>query len=810
MEEERQVEVHEKLVDNSSSDVDSIPITVEGEEEEILINGNLNQERNGGNKEEEVALDGEFIKVEDSLDVKGSSDTDKAAGGEDNPSALQHSSSNSMERKEFLEAQEKMKTLELELEKAARELEHSQSEKARLQEEVVVAKEKLEERDKHCEELELAQKRLQEQIREVEENCSQLSALQEALGAQESKQKDLCNDLETRLKLSDDNFRKSDELLSQALSHNTELEQKLKSLEELHQESGVVAATATQRNLELEDIIQSSTAAKEEAKSQMREFEMQLISSQERVTELEQHLNMAELKSVEADKEIKEFREITAELTAMLRGFEEESVQLKSQLQEYADKLKTLEDQAKVYQVVAVGAAEREAFLKGKLDENSEKLVTLENTIDELKSKVMEAESISRQSFSETELLAETNLKLKLELETYQIKVNELQELLSSALLEKEGLAEANLKLTQELAEYKKKMNEIEMMLNTILVEKEETVEQLHSSKKTIEDLTQQLASEGQRLQLQISSVMEENNVLTKTYHDTKEELQTVIIQLEGQLNEQKARESSLNADMENLKAEITEKSGLQTHIEELEQQLMLAETRLKEEVESIREVAAVKEAGIASKLEDHVRTRGILDEQVVKLQEELNIAHATIAEQKEAYSRKDLEREADLNHSGELEKKVEELEQKLQLSDAEYKAKGIEEGRKFALVNEELDNLKNKLSQTVELENKVVELENKLKLAHTKSEDQGEEGIQAELKERVEVKSREFGSDISTPPKRKSKKRTEATPTQATEAASTTSTQTKGPSSSGMKFQLILGVAMVSVITGVILGKRY
>lgn len=78
---------------------------------------------------------------------------------------------------------------------------------------------------------------------------------------------------------------------------------------------------------------------------------------------------------------------------------------------------------------------------------------------------------------------------------------------------------------------------------------------------------------------------MEENNLLTKTYQDAKEELQAVIVQLETQLSEQKERENALSSVVENLKAELTEKSVLLTRIEELEEQLLLAKTHLKEEV---------------------------------------------------------------------------------------------------------------------------------------------------------------------------------------------------------------------------------
>ncbi|XP_058097152.1 uncharacterized protein LOC131242486 [Magnolia sinica] len=1547
-------------------DTDASHVPVEVAAGETLTNGGLDLKGKEENKEEEeeTALDGEFIKVEkESLDVKDTPQTGESTTTEDNPSVIERSASNTMASKDLLEAEEKLKTLELEVERLAKELQQSESEKSQLKQDVVLAKEKFEERNKHYEELELNQKKLQEHIREAEEKYnSQLAALQEALGAQEAKHKELtdvkeafnglaielessqkkmqaleqqlqssagearrfeelskqsgshaeaesqkatefekllelarssaaemdnqmaslkeelkglyekvaenqrleeslnstlvelsavqgelelsksqvldfkqklastegviselteelklrkasegqlkedilalenlftsakedlqakvtnleeielklreevkiretvetslknqelqssglreelvkatgerdaleaavvdlksnllkteelCGDLEAKLKLSDDSFSKADMLLSQALSHNVELEEKIKSLDELHKESGVVAATASQRSLELEDIVRASSAAEEEAKSQLRDIEIRLISVGQRNAELEKQLNLAELKNSDADRELKEFSEKTTELTAILKGVEEESSQLKTQLKEYEDKLtqlesalsistlknselekelkdvsekcaehegrastthqrsleledwmkishskaedagkkvgelellleaanyrtreleeqvsiseakcrdeeaeskkhsdkvaeltaeleafqvksssleialraanekesqlleslnaiteerkrfedvsnssseklsevnnlleimqnelkvahdkleaieedlnasrtqeseileklksaeeqleqrgklieqatartselellheslskeselklreatesftqrdseaknlyeklktledqvmiytkkaaeatereaslkaelkvahekleaikedlnasrtqeseileklksaeeqleqrgklieqatartselellheslskeselklreatesftqrdseakdlyeklKTLEDQVMIYTEKAAEATEREASLKAELEESSTKLAALENTLEELKSKVSEAETKAWQSFSENELLAETNSKLKKELESHQIKINEHQELLSSlhaeknaaaeqlavhsrtiteltdqhsrglelqssaeshareaelqlleaierftqrdseakvldekrleletqfrileeqaneaaaaaegrkveldeALLklknlegiveelqsksrrfetENEGLAEANLKLTQELAAYESKMNELQTALNEILVEKEETHEQLHSSKKTIEDLTQQLSAEGQSLQSQISSVMEENDLLTKTYQAAREELQAVIVQMEGQLNEQKAREAILNSDVENLKAELTEKSLLQTHIAQLEEQLMLAETRLKEEVESVRAVAAGKEAGLTSQLEEHARQlqeRDALGEKLAQFEKELSLAHATIAEQKEADSRKELERDAASKHSLEeleekhqqtvlLGKQVEDLEQKLQLAEANYKEKEIEEGRKLALVNAELDDLKSKSNQTAELEKKIVELENQLKLANTKSEGQVKEGIHVDTKDGVEVKSRDLGSSISTPSKRKSKKRAEATSVQAVEASSTTPAQATEEHSLATNIKIILGVALVSVIIGVILGKRY
>lgn len=71
-----------------------------------------------------------------------------------------------------------------------------------------------------------------------------------------------------------------------------------------------------------------------------------------------------------------------------------------------------------------------------------------------------------------------------------------------------------------------------------------------------------------------------------------------------------------------------------------------------------------------------------------------------------------------------------------------------------------------------------------------------------------VEVKSRDFVLGTSTTTKRKSKKRSEAVPSETIPAhASTTDT---AHHSGAMAFKFVLGVALVSMVIGVILGKRY
>lgn len=968
---------------------------------------------------------------------------------------------------------------------------------------------------------------VQEELMKVIKEKETLEAALADLTNNAVQMKELCSDLETKLKASDENFCKADSLLSQALSNNAELEQKLKSLEELHLESGSLAASATQKTLELQDIIQVSTSAAEEAKSQLRELETRFLASEQKNVELEQQLNLVELKSSDTERELKDLSETVSELNGKLREGEEEKNRLNGQIQEYVDKiaqledslslasqrnseiemelknvvekcaehegranmthqrsleledliqmshskvddagkkvgelelllaaekyriqelednistlekkcgdaeaesnkfsdkvselaaeleafqakssslevalqtanenekelteslsitkdekkrleeelissiekraeaenlqdvlrnelslaqeklesiendlkaagmkdseimeklksaeeqleqqgkvldqatarnseleslhetrtrdselklqeaietltnrdsevkslyekLKNLEEQVKIYEEQVVEASEKSVLLKAELDQNSTKLASLETTNEELKMKFIDAEEKVAQSSSENEMLVDTNIQLK-------SKVNELEELLRSTSAEKEvivqqldshkntlseltdqhsraievhsateariveaetqlqeailkfthrdseakdlfeklnalegqiklyeeqahgasavaetqkieleethkklkaleiiaeelqtklaecekqneGLAEVNLKITQELAMYEPKINDLQGKLSAVLVEKDENIEQLNFSKKTIEDLSQQLRSDAERLQSQISAVMEEKN------------------QLEGKLGEEKANEDSLKAEIEKLKAEIAEKSVLQPRIKELEEQLIIAEAQWKEEVEKVKSTAAKIEGELTSKLEDHARKvedRDMLNEKVVQLQREFDLTQTTLAEQKEVVSQKELEQEAA------IQRKLEEFEAKSK--------------------------------EVTVLEKQVKELEQKLELADAKLKEKVDGGNPSEP---VEVKSRDIGSTFSAPTKRKSKKKSEATPSQASSSSKTEIPTTEH--SSAMTLKLVLGVALLSVIVGIILGKRY
>jgi golgin subfamily A member 4 len=146
------------------------------------------------------------------------------------------------------------------------------------------------------------------------------------------------------------------------------------------------------------------------------------------------------------------------------------------------------------------------------------------------------------------------------------------------------------------------------------------------------------------------------------------------------------------------------------------------------------------------------------------------------------------------------------------------------EERDKLAEVTKELSELKQKVSESVELERKVQDLEQKLQLAYSKSDEQasidtahgyGISSVTSDLLltatnhmiylqavDTVESRSREFSLDSSTSSGKQQDK---------TQAVSPNPTLQGVQEPSGiMAFKFILGVALLSVLIGVFLGKRY
>ncbi|URE38967.1 hypothetical protein MUK42_16249 [Musa troglodytarum] len=149
--------------------------------------------------------------------------------------------------------------------------------------------------------------------------------------------------LEANLNLADQNFSKTDSLLSQALLRNKELEQNQSSFEELHHDMKKVMDATTKRNLELENLVQSSKLAEESLKTKLRQSEMRSFSAEKRNMELKQQFNTTEMRCLEAESEIEDLNNQVKELTTLLRKIDEENSLSRRRFQGYENKIGQLE-----------------------------------------------------------------------------------------------------------------------------------------------------------------------------------------------------------------------------------------------------------------------------------------------------------------------------------------------------------------------------------------------------------------------------------------------------------------------------------
>ncbi|XP_048434298.1 myosin-10-like [Pyrus x bretschneideri] len=186
-------------------------------------------------------------------------------------------------------------------------------------------------------------------------------------------------------------------------------------------------------------------------------------------------------------------------------------------------------------------------------DENSLLNEVHQNTKKELQQAISNLEEqLKEQKTGEAALKSEVEI-LKAEVAEKTLLQNSLKELQTkSAHCEEESrkLAEANIKLKEDVSTYECKQSDLEAKYFTVVAEKDESVEQLQAAKRTIEDLMQQHSSQGQKLQSQISSLTDENNLLNEVHQNTKKELQQVISNLEELLKEQKAGEAALRSEL--------------------------------------------------------------------------------------------------------------------------------------------------------------------------------------------------------------------------------------------------------------------
>ncbi len=203
------------------------------------------------------------------------------------------------------------------------------------------------------------------------------------------------------------------------------------------------------------------------------------------------------------------------------------------------EKLKIHEDQVKIYEEQVAAAVGKSASSKEELDQTLLKLASLESINEELRGQILTAENKASQSFSENELLVETNIQLK-------SKIDELQELLNSALSEKEATS-------QQLVSHK----------NTVA----ELTDQ-HSRASELQSAAQDRIAQAER---QLQEAIHRFTHRDSEAKDLIEKLSTLESQIK--LNEEQAQDACTTAEAREIDLEqtLSKLKHLESIVEELQ-----------------------------------------------------------------------------------------------------------------------------------------------------------------------------------------------------------------------------------------------
>ncbi|XP_027911837.1 putative leucine-rich repeat-containing protein DDB_G0290503 [Vigna unguiculata] len=729
---------------------------------------------------------------------------------------------------------------------------------------------KLEDSGKKVSELELLLEADKYRIQELEQQISALEDKCRVSEAQNNKYLSDLSDLTLKLEAIQTQTSTLEVTLQAANEREKELEDSLNAMTDEKKKLEDASSSLNEKAVEKEKLMEILQDDLNLTQSKLQSTESDLRAAELRESEIIKKLTASEENLVIRGRDIEETASRHSELQLLHESRTRDAEQkLQEAIEKFSNKdseVQSLLEKVKILEELITRGGEQSTSLNNQLEESLSKLSSLESENEVLKRQVLEAESKSAQSVSENELLVGLNIELKTkigeleeslnrelsekdaatqelvahrnsiaQLNDLQSKSTQIQSANESRILEVEsqlqealqrhtekesetkvlneklntlenqimlfeeqalkavvtsgtqkdeleqsliklkqlenvieelqnkslhheketsGLNDENSKLNQEIAIYESKLSDLQSKLSAALAEKD-----------AIEELVSKHSAEVQTLNSQLSSVIDEKNLLNETNQDIKKELQSFILDLEEKLKEKQKIEGSLRSEIEILKIEIAEKSVLQRQLGEIEGKLTRSESRLSEEVGSVQAAASQREAELNSKLIDYEQKfndRNVLIEKVAELEKELQLARDTLANQKGAESQK-LELETALKNS------VEEHESK-----------------------------KKDISL---LQKQVADLEQKLQLASDKSPVKGDE-------EGLEVKSRDIGSNLSSPSKRKNKKKSEV-PSVQTSSASETHVQS-GHRSSVVNYKFVFGVAIVSIVLGIILGKYY
>ncbi|RWW24401.1 hypothetical protein GW17_00011318 [Ensete ventricosum] len=496
---------------------------------------------------------------------------------------------------------------------------------------------------------------------------------------------ELSSQLEAKLNMADQNFKKTDSLLSQALSHKEELEQKLESLEQLHHESRTATEAATERNLELEGLLQAANADEEAIRSQLKETEIRLAFAEKSNMELEQHMNSAETKYLDAHNEKNKLNEKISQLTALLKEVEEENALSRSRFEGYEDRIGQLESNLSK-------SFSRNSELELEINGLVKKCGEHEEHATATHDRNLELEDLFHSSHSRAEDSEKRVGELELSLEAANRRTQELEQLLSiteakhrDVEAESKQYSSKVAELVTELVAYQTRTESLEAVLQAANEKERELTDNLNivtEERKTIEDLSsshekklyesenqiQMLQNELKHLRERVESVQEELEASKVQEKELLEKFRYAGEQLEhhgktveevtarnlelNSLNESLAKDSELKLQQAaaSFKQKESEAEELHEKLKYLEEQLAFYKEQAVEATEHVASLKAELDANATKlvslgnnieELKQNVMEANLRGEQMLSENELLAMTNSKLKDELEAHQQK-------------------------------------------------------------------------------------------------------------------------------------------------------------------------
>ncbi|RZR75661.1 hypothetical protein BHM03_00000140 [Ensete ventricosum] len=384
-----------------------------------------------------------------------------------------------------------------------------------------------------------------------------------------------CRQLEANLNLADQNFNKTDSLLSQALLRNKELEENQRSFEELHHDMKKVMDATTKRNLELENLVLASKLAEESLKTRLRESEMRSFSAEKRNMELKRQFNTTEMRCLEAESEIEDLNNQVKELTTLLRKIDEENSLSRRCFQGYENKIGQLESSLSKSFRRNTELEKELNSLHGKCVEHERQATAAHQSNPELEDKV-------QSSHSKTEV--EKCVKHKGQGTTHQSNV-ESGDKVQSSHFETENTVTGTDDSEQLLETANYRIQELEQLLATMEAKYRDTETEL-----------KQYSSKVSALFAEIEAYQARSESLESVLRAANEKESELTDALEATIKDRKKLEDLSNiqakslSEAENLIQILQNKlKSLGAKLESAEKQLQASSLREKELVEKLR-----------------------------------------------------------------------------------------------------------------------------------------------------------------------------------------------------------------------------